>query len=334
MFAKQVGRKWRKRSNRLLSANFITMDRFLFYGDFKKLIQADNLTQITGSDDNVLNDVITNAVEECASNLRGKFDVSQALRPISVHDKTKTYLAGQTVYLDAPAYDKTKTYILGALTLQSGLVYKNSTAITTPEDFNVTKWTLIGAQYTVYNAIYPKSQFNYKTIYNIGDQVFWLDKTYIAKIKTEVLSHDGSIQIGYISDTVLNSFPDQSIKQWGVGTYYSIPVNTEITNTTYWSQGDNRDAKLLQVCTDIALYHLHARISSRNIPDLRIQRYMGNAEDRETRGQRVLYPTYCALGWLQAANIGSDITPNLPLVQPDRDSRIQFGGRTKQENSY
>ena len=311
------------------------MDRFLFYGDFKKLIQTDNLTQITGSDDNVLNDVITNAVEECASNLRGKFDVSQVLRPISVHDKTKTYLAGQAVYLDAPAYDKTKTYALGTLILQTGFVYKNFTAITAPEDFTISKWTLIGAQYTIYNSIYPKPLFNYKTIYNVGDQVFWLDKTYTSKIKTEVLSHNGSIQIGYISDTVLNAFPNQSVKQWGVGTSYSIPANTDIPNATYWAQGDNRDAKLLQVCTDIALYHLHARISSRNIPDLRIQRYMGSEGDRvSVYNQPIKYPTYSALGWLQSANTGTDITPNFPLVQPDRGVRIQFGGRTKQENSY
>ena len=98
--------------------------------------------------------------------------------------------------------------------------------------------------------------------------------------------------------------------------------------------GDARDAKLLQVCVDITLYHLHARISSRNVPELRETRYKGSPEDRETRGQRVLYPTYSALGWMQASVIGNDITPNLPLLQPNKESRISFGGKTKNENSY
>ena len=72
----------------------------------------------------------------------------------------------------------------------------------------------------------------------------------------------------------------------------------------------------------------------RNIPELRVVRYMGEPADRETRGQRILYPTYCALGWLQAAAIGNDITPDLPVIQPEQGMRIRFGGNQKVTNNY
>ena len=99
-------------------------------------------------------------------------------------------------------------------------------------------------------------------------------------------------------------------------------------------QGDGRDPMLLQTCLQIAIYNLQPRLVSRTTQEERVIQYMGNPEDRETRGQRVLYPTYSALGWLQAAVIGNDIVPNLPQLQPDMDSRISYGGRTKNENSY
>ena len=63
--------------------------------------------------------------------------------------------------------------------------------------------------------------------------------------------------------------------------------------------------------------------------ELRIINCIGNQPDRETRNGRVLYPTYCALGWLQAASIGDDITPELPLLQPAQGGRIRFGGNFK-----
>jgi hypothetical protein len=88
------------------------------------------------------------------------------------------------------------------------------------------------------------------------------------------------------------------------------------------------------ICIDIALYHLHARISPVNVPELRIHRYMGLAEDRAMKAGRVIYPTYSALGWLQAAADGTDITPELPKLQPAKGARIRYGGNPKLINSY
>ncbi|HXR84321.1 MAG TPA: hypothetical protein VN722_08435 [Hanamia sp.] len=314
------------------------MDSFIFYGDYNKQIQTDNLQQIIGSNQSILDSIQLASVEECVSYLKQKYDVADTFKPTVTWDPTKSYNAGQTVYLNAVAYDATKTYALAALTLQAGNVYSCSTAITIAEAFNAAHWTLLGAQYTIYYAQLPKPKFNYQQIYAVGNQVFWKNNTYTCKIASPILDHAAQLEIGVSVDSVVaNIFPDDTtngVTYWGNGVPYSVAINTQLSNTTFWTLGDNRDQKLVMICVDIILYHLHCRIAPRNIPDLRIMRYMGNHEDRETRGQRVLYPTYCALGWLQAATIGDDITPELSIIQPSSGSRIRFGGNVKLINQY
>jgi hypothetical protein len=312
------------------------MDSFIFYGDYAKQIQTDNLQQIIGENQSILDSIQKAAVEECVSYLKQKYDVSQAFQPVAQHDKTKIYKAGQTVYLNAPAYSATSTYALGVQVLQSGNIYSCSTAITVAEVWTVGHWLLIGPQYSTYYALFPYEAFNYQKVYAVGDQVFWKDKIYTCRITTSILDHEALLQIGQSgTNQILNVFPDYPVNNnWSSGVAYSVPISTLITNTTYWTPGDNRDQKLLEVCINIVLYKAHLRISPRNVPELRVIQYMGNAEDREIRGQRILYPTYCALGWLQAATIGNDITPSLPLLQPAQGSRIIYGGNVKLINNY
>ncbi len=313
-------------------------DSFIFIGDYYKQIQIDTLNQVTGSNQSILDSIQRAAVEECVSYLKQKYDVSTAFNPIIQHNTANVYKAGQTVYLNAPAYSSTSTYALGAQVLQAGNIYKCTTAITAPEAFTPAHWSLIGAQYDIYYAQYPQPVFNYKDIYAVGDQVFWKDKVYECKIPTGILDHQAVLNVGQAGTSITyNVFPDdakQGAQYWGNGTAYLVPATTQISNATYWTFGDNRDQKLLMTCIDIALYHLHTRISPRNIPELRTVRYMGEPADRETRGQRILYPTYSALGWLQAAAIGNDITPELPVIQPESGKRIRFGGNQKNQNTY
>lgn len=314
------------------------MDSFIFYNDYAKTIQGDLLQQIIGSKQSILDSIQLLAVEECRSYLKSKYDTSKALLPITKHDKTISYLAGRNVYLDATAFSALSTYALGAYTLYDTKVYICSTAITVAGAWNASKWTLLGNQYDIFNTIIPKPIFDYQTIYAVGDEVFFEDKTYICKIATQILSHQSQLEIGeQVQSSIVNIFPNDSQKgvtYWGVGTAYSVPANTQITDTTKWSLGDARDQKLLQVCIDIALYHVHSRIAPQNIPAIRVIRYMGNSEDRVNGEQRVLYPTYSALGWLQACTIGNDVVPNMPIIQSNIGNRINFGGQPKNENHY
>ena len=314
------------------------MNSFIFFGDYAKQIQADALQQAIGQDQTILDNIQVAAVAECVSYLRQKYDVSKAFQPTLQHSPSSTYNAGQTVYLNAPAYDGTRTYALGEQCLQAGFVYSCSTAIVTREAFNSAHWTLLGTQWLAFCAKYPADIFDHLRIYAVGDKVFWNGKVYTCAIKTMVLSHADMLQIGSAGvNMAVNVFPDDSVKgvqYWGGGVIYSVPLSTPISDTIYWAQGDGRDQKLVEICVNIIIYKAHLRIAPRNVPELRMVQYMGYAEDRETRGQRILYPTYCALGWLQAATIGDDITPELPLLQPLQGKRIRFGGNMKNVNNY
>ena len=314
------------------------MDSFLFYGDYNRQIQTDNLQQVIGGNQTILDSIQQAAVEECNSYLKQKYDTSKALQNTVQFDLTKTYAAGQTVYLNAPAYDQTKTYALATLVLQSGSVYQCSTAITVAEAFNAAHWTLLGLQYALYYAITPQPLFNYLTIYAVGNQIFWKDKVYTCVITSQILDHEAQLQINQANyPQVINVFPDDPVngaKYWGTGTAYSVPANTLISNVTYWTPGDNRDQKLLETCIKIALYHAHIRISPRNIPEMRVTNYMGEKDDRILANGRIIYPTYSALGWLQAAAAGIDIVPELPLIQPTQGARVRYGGNQKNINSY
>jgi hypothetical protein len=313
------------------------MDSFLFIGDYARQIQADNLNQVIGQNPTILDGIQQAAIDEAQSYLKQKFDTSRAFQPITQWDKSKVYTAGQTVYLNALPYDKTKTYAIGILALQSGNVYQCSTLISVAEDFTASHWTLLNSQYTTYFAKFPNNQFNYLLLYSRGDQVFYKDKVYTCLIGSGILDHTAQLEIGVpVESRVTNIFPydpNKGLQYWGAGTAYSVPINTAITDAK-WTLGDNRDQSLLRHCVAIALYHAHLRISPRNVPETREKFYMGLPDDRTYKAGRIIYPTYSALGWLQACADGIDITPNMPAIQPTTGQRIRYGGQTKMINNY
>jgi hypothetical protein len=314
------------------------MDSFIYIGDIYKQMQADSLAQLTGNSTSILTGVINASIEEAKSYLKGKYEIDSSFNPISQHDKTKQYNANKTVYLNATPYSPTATYAVGVQVLQSEKVYNCKTAILTPEAFNVSKWDFLGNQYDIFNAIQPYLLFDYEKVYKKGDVVFWENKTYTAQLPTQIIDHQSALNLGVqLSSPIVNVFPDDTIKgieYWGTGTNYFVPANTVITNSNYWTAGDNRDQKLLQVCIDITLYHLHCRIAPRNIPELRVVRYMGEPADRINQKQRIIYPVYSALGWLQNVRNGEDITPEMGEIQPKTGNRILFGSNMKNTNSF
>ncbi len=92
---------------------------------------------------------------------------------------------------------------------------------------------------------------------------------------------------------------------------------TDITNWNMvgWTEGDNRSQQIITYMIDICLYHLHARIAPRNIPQLRIDRYRD------------------AIAWLEQVAKGN-LTANFPLLQPSQGSRTRWGSSPKLNNEY
>jgi len=292
---------------------------YLIQNDYKKLIQSDNLNQVIGSDLSILASIELAAQAECISYLTQKYITAEEFTNTSVWSPAIAYKANARVYLDASAYSASATYPLNSLVLQGGYVYICHTAITTPEAFTPAKWTSLGLQYALFYVTVPKPEFNYLEYYAVGDEVFWKDKTYTARIETAVPTHESRLQAGSISDAeVINIFPNDpvnGVKHWGTGTAYALSTGTLPTDTTKWTSGDNRNPQLVNYCIDVALYHVHSRIAPRNIPELRVKRY----DD--------------AIAWLKMAGRG-DITADLPLIQPKSGGRIRYGGNTKNINQY
>ena len=292
---------------------------YLIAKDLAKQIQSENLAQITGGDTSILDASILTAIAEMQSYLTQKYDVTQEFKDLVQWDKANAYNPTDRVYLNATAYSASATYALGALVLHAGSVYKCTTAVTVGEAFNPAKWTVLGAQYALFFAKYPKPLFSYNQQYAVGDQVYWLGKTYTCWIQTSPLSQQTALQYRqYQNLPFLNVAPNdvnEGVQYWGAGVAYNVPANTDILDTDYWTAGDNRNQQIVTYLVDITLYHIHSRIAPRNIPDLRVKRY----DD--------------ALKWLKMAARG-EITANLPIIQPTQGGRIRFGGNIKQINSY
>lgn len=290
---------------------------YLIFSDYKKQIQTDNLLQVIGNDLNVLQTAELQAVEEAFGYLTQKYDTSQEFTSTDVWTPSVAYNAASRVYLDATAYSATATYNVGALALQAGKVYRCITQITVGEAFNPAKWSLLGDQYDLFFAKYPYPVFNYEALYRVGDQVFWKNKVYTCR-KASVQWGD-DIQFRVIENIPYpNIFPDDPVNGpvfWGTGTAYTVAAGTLPTDATKWTAGDNRTQSVLMTVIDISLYHLHSRISPRNIPDLRRDRYMN------------------AVDMLRAFARG-EMTAKLPLIQPKQGARIRYGGPIKNINSY
>lgn len=310
---------------------------YLVPTDYNSVIQSENLNQVAGN--NTLNITASEAkaIAEVRSYIKQKYDVDKIFIDTSKWNASLTYLPANLVYLNPSAYSATSTYILGVYVLQASNVYKCSTAIPMAEAFNVAHWTLVGPQYQLYNAVYPRPLFDYQAAYVVGDHVYWAGKNYTCIKDSVTYGHDANLAIGFTNQNgnPINQFPDGvgGAQQWGTGTTYNVPANTDILNATYWVLGDNRNQLLLSRLIDITLYHLHKRIAPRNVPETRINAYKGEAPDISVTKEGTVFPEYSALGWLQSCMRG-DISVELPLVQPRVGNRIRFGSQTKNVNNY
>ena len=83
------------------------------------------------------------------------------------------------------------------------------------------------------------------------------------------------------------------------------------TGSAYWVKSDPRDPLAVNYCRDITLWHIHARINPRRIPEIREDRYAG------------------AMAWLDAIHDG-DESPDLPLKE-DGTNEIRWGSNEKRD---
>ena len=284
--------------------------------DYLKIIQDANLQQIITANDSIRISAELAAQAEAISYLRQKYDVKGEFTDTTIYSPSLAYKAKNRVYLNAVTYNPSVNYSVNNLTLYNGLVYICNASTT--GTFDPTKWNGLGSQYEIFYAVTPYPEFDLTLLYNKGDYVFWQNKVYKCLVATPILDHEDGIQY-YQQNEIpyANVFPNDKVNgstHWQYISDYSFSgINT--TNVNYWQAFDNRDQQMVMYFTDITLYHLHARIAPRNIPELRILRYQS------------------AIEWLKMASKG-EITPALPVLQPAQGGRIRYGGQVRNINSY
>lgn len=291
------------------------------------VIQDVQLKQITQNNDMRLWQSVSVAQEEAESYLVQRFDVSNEFTSTNAWSYTNTYNSGDRIILDYPIYNPLSTYTINTLIVYSGNAYICINAIVTPESFNISNWTLLGAQYAIYYAIYPVidnivyPEFDINKIYSIGDTVYWKGYTYDCAKDSPLISSEEVIQYVKIKNIPnYNIFPDDMHNNadgqyWNNKTAYLVNANTLPNNVAYWLNGDNRSQQMVMYITDIAIYHLHRSISPANIPELRVKAYDS------------------AISWLKGVAKGM-ITPKLPVLQPTQGTKYRFGGNVKLNNNW
>lgn len=265
---------------------------YLIPNDFLPLIQANQLTQLQTGDTTVVNTIIEMTEAEVRSHLVQKYLIDQELSDTAAWSNSKTYLAGDRVYVTG------------------------------------------GSAITIYYGKYPQPIFDLYTQYKVGDLVYYAGHTWKA-LKASYLPYP-DIQYGrYENIPYPNVFPTTANNTyWQDIGAVTITAGTPVTDTSKWTQGDNRNQQLKNYMVDICLYHLHARLAPGNIPALRTERYMGKDTDRSSQHGRIMFPEYCAIGWLQAVGDGR-LTAELPRIQPTTSgSRVRWGGFIGTQNNY
>jgi hypothetical protein len=294
---------------------------YLIAQDYLKQIQEANLQAVISSTPSIQAVSELAAQEECISYLVQKYDTEAEFSDTLQYDPTvATYNAMSRVFLNATAYVANTAYAVGALTLYQGNVYICNTIIVS-EAWTAGHWTLLGSQYQLFFAIFPKPEFKLQWFYNVGDLVYWKGNIYNCVKATRSLGHDSILQYGdWANVPYQNYFPDDpnnGYQQWFNQGVYAIPAGSLLSQApVYFIPGDNRSQMLVLFMIDMVLYQLHSRISPRNIPEIRESRYEA------------------AKSWLKNVARGNEITAPIPRKQPPQGRRIRWNSNIKNVNGY
>lgn len=269
------------------------MARLLRDLDYLRVIQEDDLSQIINSNRQIKLDTEQSAQSEMISYLAQRYKVNEIFSNTTEFDITATYKAKNLVEYTADAYSSSNTYASGDLAVYQSNIYECNTNGTTGA-WNASKWDFVCADKALFYVTLPETEWNPETSYIIGDVIWYADSVYTCVIANK------------------NVLPTESA-YWGVGVPYSVTGQVP-TNAAYWTAGDNRNQQIVLFLLDITLYHLLPRISPRNGPDIRKERYNGNSPN-DSGG---------AIGWLKSVAKGN-VMADLPVYTPQQGMPMRSG---------
>ena len=296
--------------------NLCTMG-YLTSADLKRVIQTNNLNDIVGNDTAMVTYAEQAAITEAVSYLSPKYMTEVEFADTVGFFPMMNYAYKQRFLMDAPAFSNSKTYAQYDTVSYTGNVYW-ALSVLAPGAFNPNNWQLVGKQGNLWYLKAPTgaTDFVMSGYYRLGDKVMWNGVQYTCVKETTQYDHGMLIQFGTRENIPpVNQFPDAlGQQQWtSSGAYYWTGAGVLANKFT---EADNRNQQLVNYIIDIMLYHLHARISPRNIPELRLERYDN------------------AINWLKQCAKGDDINAGLPRKTPAQGMRIRWGGKIQNNFDY
>lgn len=249
-----------------------------------------------------------------------RWDIDEEFKDLNVWSYTASYSGGDRVILDYSTFTSSVDYATGSCTIYDSVAYLSlGNSATTSTPYENANWVNIGNQYDIYYANNPYVVYNENNDYVIGDVVYWKGHTYSATSKSFVMPSDlASTYVRLENIPPKNVKPDSiyndSSQYWSDSGTYSISSETYVTDTTYWTKGDNRNRQIVMLMVDIALFYLHQRIQPDNMPKHRQASYD------------------MAIKTLKMASNGV-ITLNMPEKQPIQGLKIRYSGNIRKNNN-
>jgi hypothetical protein len=355
---------------------------YLVLRDYAQYIQGDYLRQLTQGSDVKRTTEENTSLQAIAQRLTQKYDLTTEFTETKPYKTSNTYGAASRITIDVStggfsAWVASTAYTVGALVIYNSVGYYCITS-NTDATFTPAKWATVGAQHSIYYAAYPYTctvnglpnpatlmqpyapVFNYKTLYDKGDIVFWKGHTYVCNSASTVITHQAALQYAQYTNMPYNNvFPDDPVtnahgQYWGTKTVYTVPAGT-LTGKLYDAAATyavnatimGPDGDILVCITAIAVAEpfnaakwatLWVLGDNRNqtIKDamVRITVFKLSPLISPRNTPDVWLDDYRSI--LRELNEAAEgrITMNLPLRQPNNATRTYNGGNVKNVNNY
>jgi len=317
------------------------MNQFLIKEDFLSLIEETDLDELTNSNDDVLEDVIDESVEEVAGYIRHRYNEAIELAPVQSFSLTK-----EIELTDQTAYDAASTYVAGdVMYFTDYKVYKANQAVSAGETpvTDPAKWDLVA--YKLYDRVYweETAYDTTDTTYKLDDRVSYSGKIYESLINysnydaiagtynlNDKVRYNGNNYNCIQAIAVPKAWDSDDWELYAEGTFDSSDWTELGNNKSHWhildymikgedlnypdaKEEDNRNKKLRAVTLDVALYNLFARITPRDIPEVRQIRYDGQGRKNDSEN---------AISWLEKVQKGT-VTPDMTALKDSDGDEIQ-----------
>lgn len=274
-----------------MSAGYYLRDQ-----DYTK-IRPEVLAQLVAGlpDGSTRQDIEAEAIDEMKSKLVQRYNCDEEFAPILEFNDSDTYGGLNLVEYTEPVFSATVVYLTAERVSYQKNIY-SSKAGSAAHAFDVTEWNLVCKDLSLFSVIIPYPLYISTTKYFKNDLVWRLDN----HIWKALQDNTGVI-------------PGTNTQVWqDMGSYDVTGVLP--TDSSIWKPGDTRAKLLRMYLIDMVLYHLHANLNPRDIPELRYVRY------REAKN------------WLKEIASGDANAIDLPELDPLSGNSITWGSQEKTSN--